>query len=104
MIKGLLFTLLIIPIFSLFFANIKKQNFFNKFAEGTLPILFLINLLGLYHQYSYESFNEQLSLFYFDNLIFFFLFLLGFLLHIVAEFVGVHKYFCKNRCVIQRRP
>ena len=32
------------------------------------------------------------------------MFLLGFLLHIIAEFVGVHKYFCKNRCVIQRRP
>ena len=32
------------------------------------------------------------------------MFLLGFLLHIVAEFVGVHKYFCKNRCVLQRRP
>lgn len=32
------------------------------------------------------------------------MFLLGFLLHIVAEFVGVHKYFCKNRCVVQRRP
>ena len=32
------------------------------------------------------------------------MFLLGFLLHMIAEFVGVHKYFCKNRCVIQRRP
>jgi hypothetical protein len=32
------------------------------------------------------------------------MFLLGFLLHIFAEFAGVHKYFCKNRCVIQRRP
>jgi|UniRef100_A0A6C0CWP1 hypothetical protein len=32
------------------------------------------------------------------------MFLLGFLLHMTAEFVGVHKYFCKNRCVIQRRP
>ncbi len=32
------------------------------------------------------------------------MFLLGFLLHMVAEFVGVHKYFCKNRCVVQRRP
>ncbi len=32
------------------------------------------------------------------------IFLLGFLLHIIAEFVGVHKYYCKNRCVIQRRP
>lgn len=31
-------------------------------------------------------------------------FLLGFLLHIFAEFVGVHRYFCKNRCVVQRRP
>ena len=32
------------------------------------------------------------------------MFLLGFLLHIFAEFAGIHKYFCKNRCVIQRRP
>ena len=32
------------------------------------------------------------------------MFLLGFLLHMIAEFTGVHKYFCKNRCVIQRRP
>ena len=32
------------------------------------------------------------------------MFLLGFLLHMIAEFAGVHKYFCKNRCVIQRRP
>ena len=32
------------------------------------------------------------------------MFLLGFLLHMIAEYVGVHKYFCKNRCVIQRRP
>jgi hypothetical protein len=32
------------------------------------------------------------------------MFLLGFLLHVIAEFVGVHKYFCKNRCVVQRRP
>jgi hypothetical protein len=32
------------------------------------------------------------------------MFLLGFLLHIFAEFTGVHKYFCKNRCVVQRRP
>ena len=30
--------------------------------------------------------------------------LLGFLLHIFAELAGVHKYFCKNRCVVQRRP
>ena len=32
------------------------------------------------------------------------MFLLGFLLHIFSEFAGVHKYFCKNRCVVQRRP
>jgi hypothetical protein len=32
------------------------------------------------------------------------MFLLGFLLHVIAEYVGVHKYFCKNRCVVQRRP
>jgi hypothetical protein len=32
------------------------------------------------------------------------MFLLGFLLHIIAEFVGVHKYFCKTHCVVQRRP
>jgi hypothetical protein len=32
------------------------------------------------------------------------MFLIGFLLHIVSEFAGVHKYFCKNRCVVQRRP
>lgn len=32
------------------------------------------------------------------------MFLLGFLLHIIAEFAGLHKYFCKNRCVVQRRP
>jgi len=32
------------------------------------------------------------------------MFLLGFLLHMIAEFVEVHKYFCKNRCVVQRRP
>ena len=32
------------------------------------------------------------------------MFLLGFLLHIIAEFVGVHKYFCKTRCLVQRRP
>jgi hypothetical protein len=32
------------------------------------------------------------------------MFLLGFLLHMIAEFAGVHKYFCKNRCLIQRRP
>jgi len=32
------------------------------------------------------------------------MFLLGFLLHIIAELVGLHTYFCKNRCVIQRRP
>lgn len=32
------------------------------------------------------------------------MFLLGFLLHIIAEFAGVHKYFCKNRCLVQRRP
>ena len=28
------------------------------------------------------------------------MFLIGFLLHIFAEFTGVHKYFCKNRCVV----
>jgi hypothetical protein len=32
------------------------------------------------------------------------MFLVGFLLHMIAEFVGLHKYFCKNRCLIQRRP
>jgi hypothetical protein len=32
------------------------------------------------------------------------MFLIGFLLHIFAEFTGVHKYFCKNRCIVQRRP
>jgi hypothetical protein len=32
------------------------------------------------------------------------MFLLGFLLHIISEFAGVHKYFCKSRCVVQRRP
>ena len=32
------------------------------------------------------------------------MFLLGLLLHILAEIAGVHKYFCKNRCVVQRRP
>jgi len=32
------------------------------------------------------------------------IFLLGFLLHTVAEFAGIHKYFCKSHCVIQRRP
>lgn len=31
-------------------------------------------------------------------------FLVGFSLHIVAEFAGVHKFFCKNRCLVQRRP
>jgi hypothetical protein len=32
------------------------------------------------------------------------MFLLGLLLHIFAEIAGVHKYFCKNRCAVQRRP
>ena len=28
------------------------------------------------------------------------IFLLGFSLHILAELVGVHKYFCNNRCIV----
>jgi hypothetical protein len=29
-------------------------------------------------------------------------FLIGFILHLVSECVGIHSYFCKNRCVLNQ--
>lgn len=67
----------------------QKTTFAELFGESCIEGLACIGLGTLLLQIPYLRRKERIIFF-----------LLGFILHIISELLGLHSYFCKNKCQI----
>ncbi|MBU6139959.1 MAG: hypothetical protein KGP29_00170 [Proteobacteria bacterium] len=79
MTQILLLTLLLIPLLGCVVSGFKKENFFLKILEGVLPVLFLVNLIGLRQSLQISNNEAILFNFYLNRTSFIFLSLTNFL-------------------------
>lgn len=79
-----LFNLIALPLLGCLIASLNKQNFFFKFADGILPVLFFANLIGLDNQFHDIIVDDIFMGFYLNKTAFCFLLLLNFLWLVLA--------------------